>query len=159
MRPIHWLVPCLISATFAACGGGQKSAEAPTGEVAQAATPSDVAAPAEKAWKDMNREERMEFMGLTVMPAMQELFVAFDPEGYRDFKCQTCHGADMKEVDFKMPNGLYALPAEDPITAAKEYDEKTTTFMMESVVPNMATLLGEKPGIELRCTSCHATEE
>ncbi len=159
MKALNWLVPCLVAASFAACGGGQKSPESPADESPSEVEASESEEPAGKAWKDMDRDERMEFMGLTVMPAMQEIFSEFDAEGYKEFKCQTCHGDDMREVDYKMPNGLYALPLEDPITASKDYDEATTTFMMEKVVPKMAELLGEEPVTELKCASCHDVEE
>jgi hypothetical protein len=137
------------------CGGTTPPAEQPdTTEAAVEAAPE--AEPT--AWKDMDREQRMEFMGVTVMPAMKEMFQTFDAAGYTEFKCQTCHGDDMEAADYKMPNGLYSLPPADPVAAAMEYDEKVTKFM-EQVTPKMAELLQEEPGKEFNCLSCHESDE
>ncbi len=162
MKALKWLVPCTTAALITACGGGQKPAEDPTGETTDAVTEGETEGEAgggEKEFHDMNREERMEFMGLVVMPEMQKLFSEYDAEGYKEFKCQTCHGNDMKEVDYKMPNGLYGLPAEGTIEASKEYDAEVTDFMMNKVLPKMAELLHEEPGKEFTCLSCHEKEE
>ena len=103
----------------------------------------------------------MEFMGLYAFPQMRSLFVAFNPKAYKTFRCQTCHGADMEAVDFKMPNGLYALPVEGAEKAALEYDEPTARFMIDRVLPAMQTLLA-KDDPELQksfgCHGCHAKE-
>lgn len=155
MNSTKWLAPVVAGAVIAACAGGQAQPEAPAAEGAGAAESSS----AEKGWKDMDREEQLEFMGLVVLPEMKKLFAEYDAEGYAEFKCQTCHGEDMKEVDYKMPNGLYGLPKAGTIDASKDYDPEITAFMMEKVVPKMAELLGQKPVEELSCFSCHDTEE
>lgn len=157
MKTSIWLIPCVVGVVLAACGGGQKPAEDPTAETSEAATSTDSAAT--KKYADMNRDERMEFMGLVVMPEMEKLFTAYDAEGYKEFKCQTCHGQDMKEVDYKMPNGLYGLPKEKTIEVSTEYDAEMTKFMMDKVSPKMAELLGKNLGTEFTCLSCHETEE
>lgn len=150
-----------VGVLMVGCGGSTPTAQEP-GTSSEAATEADTTAasgePAQLEWKDMNREQRLEYMGVTVMPAMKTLFQEYDAESYAEFKCQTCHGEDMEAVDFKMPNGLYALPAADPITAAKEYDAEVTTFMMEKLTPKMAELLGMEPGKEMTCMSCHEAE-
>ncbi|MEN9577041.1 MAG: hypothetical protein RJA70_50 [Pseudomonadota bacterium] len=157
MKTLNWLIPCAISAAVVACGGGQKPAEDPAGEKSEAATASEGAAT--KKYTDMNREERMEFMGLVVLPEMQKLFVEYDAEGYKEFKCQTCHGQDMKAVDFKMPNGLFALPEEKLIETSTDYDAEMTKFMMDKVGPKMGELLHKPFGTEFTCLSCHETEK
>lgn len=106
----------------------------------------------------MNREQRLEFMGTTVQPAMDKLFKEYDPVGFKVFKCQTCHGQDMRAVDYRLPNGLYALPETDTLEASKDYDERMTQFMMEQVTPKMAELLGTEPGKAFGCFSCHEKE-
>lgn len=144
-----------------ACGGTTPAAQEPgatSDAVEQRADAAGALGEGEVAWKDMNREQRLEYMGVTVMPAMKALFQEYDPEGYAEFKCQTCHGEDMEQADFEMPNGLYALPAADPITAAKEYDAEVTAFMLEKLTPKMAELLGMQPGEEMTCMSCHEAE-
>jgi hypothetical protein len=102
-------------------------------------------------------------MGLVVFPTMKGLFQKFDPKGFADFKCQTCHGDNMKEVDFKMPNSLFALPAHNTWQAALDYDADTAKFMGEQVLPKMTELLDQKPfdehtGKGFRCLNCHPTE-
>jgi hypothetical protein len=116
----------------------------------------------ETPWKEMSREQRMDWMAVAVFPKMRQLFQAQDPEKYGDFACQTCHGVQMERVDFKMPNDLFALEKADTIAHAKEYDDKTTDFMLAGVVPEMAQLLGRRPytietGKGYGCTGCHPT--
>jgi hypothetical protein len=100
-------------------------------------------------------------MGLYVFPKMRATFQAFSPKAYEVFRCQTCHGIDMEEVKFKMPNHLYALPASGAEQAALDYDEKTARFMIDTVVPAMRDLLGSGDpqfAQTVNCHTCHATE-
>lgn len=115
----------------------------------------------ELAWHDMNREQRMTFMGTTVMPAMKE---AFKQQGFDTFKCANCHGADFKEVDYKMPNDLTPLDPENPIQSGMDLDEEVTKFMVSTVLPQMAEMLGEETDVttgkgEFGCLSCHLPAE
>jgi hypothetical protein len=133
-----------------ACGGSTKGAEN-----AGAYEPTS-----ETPWKDKSREQRMDWMGIAVFPRMRRLFLEEDSEKYEDFACQTCHGKDMEMVDFEMPNDLFALSAKDPFGQAKEYDEKTTDFMLALVVPQMAQLLDEaaftlENQTGFGCAGCH----
>jgi hypothetical protein len=118
----------------------------------------------ETPWSDKTRAERMEFMGLFFFPKMRAIFQKHDPGGYAQFRCQTCHGEDMEAVNFKMPNGLYTLPAVDPVKAAHEYDEKTTAFMTAEVEPAAQELLGiprtagTDPLAGQSCSLCHGRE-
>ena len=95
---------------------------------------------------------------------MRHLFQGWNAKSYGDFGCATCHGPDFEVVDFKMPNSLYALPEKDTIAGATEYDETTTKFMVEHVVPKLASLLGEKvgkpedPAHGVTCFTCHPHE-
>lgn len=106
----------------------------------------------------------MEFMGLFFFPKMKAVFQKHDPAGYRQFRCQTCHGDDMEAVNFKMPSGLYTLPKVDPVKAAHDYDEKTTAFMTGEVEPAAQELLGivQVPGTDQgpgrSCSLCHGAE-
>jgi hypothetical protein len=141
----------LLGAAFGlgACGS-KKGAEDASGYSPKSETP----------WKAMSREQRMDWMAVAVFPKMRQLFQAQDPEKYADFACQTCHGLQMERVDFKMPNDLFALDKADTIAHAKEYDDKTTDFMLAGVVPEMAQLLGRRPytietGKGYGCMGCH----
>lgn len=153
---------------LAACGASQPASETPAAgqDSATAAEPPPAEEPGAPAvpWHDKTRAQKMEYMGLVVYPRMKEAFVAFDAEGFKDFKCQTCHGEDMEAVDFKMPNALYALSATDPMGSARDYDEKVAAFMTETVVPAMTELLGEEPYRPethqgFGCFECHQKEE
>lgn len=103
----------------------------------------------------------MEYMGLYVFPQMRALFRTSNPNLYKSFRCQTCHGTDMEAVRFKMPNHLYALPETGAEQAAIAYDEKTARFMIDTVVPAMRDLLGKNdPELAraVNCHTCHAKE-
>ena len=129
-------------------------------EGGETAEPEEAAAP--KTWADMDRKARLALMGTQVLPKMKEAFQTHDGENFKEFKCQTCHGDDMKEVDFKMPNAITPLGA-DPIASGKEIDEETTKFMVEVVVPQMAEMLSlevQDDGLGAAgCFSCHLKEE
>lgn len=135
-------------------------AEAPSGEAAGEEKPSGAS---DVPWEQKNHQQRLEYMGLVVYPKMKELFQAYDPEYFGEFKCQTCHGEDMEAVDYEMPNSLIALSAENTIEEAMSYDPETSKFMAEKVVPKMAELLGEDPvdpqeGSGFGCFACHQKE-
>jgi cytochrome c553 len=152
-RAIRYGLTAVLVSVPLACGSGQATAETPANEPAAA---QEAPADAALTWATMNREQRLEFMGLTVLPEMKQLFQKYDAS-YAEFKCQTCHGDDMKEVDFKMPNGLFPLTKPNPIPAAKDYDEQVTNFMQTEVVPRMGELLGTADSFN--CFACHDTEE
>jgi hypothetical protein len=155
-RVAHTMAACTFGA-FGAFGvlsgcGSHKGAEDASAYSPKSETP----------WKDMSREQRMDWMAVAVFPKMRKLFLEQDAEKYEDFACQTCHGREMERVDFKMPNDLFALEKADTVAKAKEYDEKTTDFMLGGVVPEMAQLLGRKPftiesGKGYGCIGCHPT--
>jgi hypothetical protein len=152
----------IVAIVVAGCGGGSPAQDASDvesasseGEGADAPTESE----AEIAWADMNRDQRMEYMGLTVLPGMKALFEQYDPKGFAEFKCQTCHGDDMQAVDYAMPNGLFALSKPDPIPDSMDYDADMTKFMLEKVKPEMAKMLGQESNPEFGCFNCHDAEE
>ncbi len=127
--------------------------EAPeTPDTPDAEAPSDEAAAAEKKWADMNFDERKKYMSKVYYPAMKEKFQAYDAEGFAKFTCDTCHGEDGKEKNFAMPNGVSPLDPADPVANGKDMDEKVTQFMMDVVVTETASMLGEHEG---KCMTCH----
>jgi cytochrome c553 len=109
-------------------------------------------------WSRKTRPERMEFMGLFFFPKMRAIFQSHEPRSVAPFRCQSCHGRDMEAVDFKMPNGLYALPADEPEKAALAYDEKMAKFMAVEVEPAAEGLLGMDPTTGRSCHLCHENE-
>lgn len=101
----------------------------------------------------------MAFMAAHVEPRMRQVFQEQDPDYYSDFDCATCHGRDADLIDFRMPNDLYALPAESPMAEAMDYDPEVAAFMAGSVVPTLAKLLAEKVGPNgVNCHTCHPVE-
>jgi hypothetical protein len=154
MTPLR-LLPVAAFLLAAACSGSGSGTRVPAGG------PS-LGAP-EVPWHGKSHDERQAFMAAHVEPAMKKIFQKFKAKSYGDFGCETCHGSDMEFVDFKMPNAIYALPEKDTIAEATSYDEETTKFMVEQVVPTFARLLSESPkepghagGVS--CFTCHPHE-
>lgn len=134
--------------------------EAPAGDGDAGAEGGEPAAGGEVSWHDMDDDARMTYMGTVVMPTMKE---AFMQQGFDSFKCANCHGADYKEVGFKMPNDLTPLNPDNPIQSGMDLDEEMTKFMVSVVTPKMAELLGEETDPttgkgEFGCLSCHLSE-
>lgn len=137
------------------CGGSGKGATDPAGVGSGESA---------IAWKDKTRAQRMDWMGLQVFPQMKAAFKEFDANRFSEFECQTCHSEEMEIVNFKMPNTkIYALPVENTVQSAREYDEQVTDFMLNVVTPKMAELLDmpvynpeTKSGFG--CFGCHPTE-
>lgn len=137
--------------------------DAPAAEGGEEPAASEPGAP-DVAWGDKSFKQRQEFMGVVFLKEMKTMFQAHDENTYKGFKCQTCHGDDMKEQNFAMPSdSIYPLPTKDTIKAAMDYDEKVTKFMIEEVVPKSAELLNMDPydpatGKGFGCFGCHPTE-
>lgn len=111
-------------------------------------------------WAAMDRDARLTYMGTDVLPKMKD---AFKQRGFDTFKCANCHGADYKEVDFKIPNDLTPLNPDNPIQSGMDLDEEMTKFMVSEVLPQMAEMLGKKTDVttgkgEFGCLSCHLSE-
>lgn len=141
-------------------------AAAPPADVPPAA-PADVAAPPADAasdapagaWATMSRAEKMGFMEDTVLPEMQRMFREFDARKFARFTCATCHGANARAVNFRMPNGL------DPLTPSRIPARYTSqrpmdVFMTRRVLPRMAQLLGKpvhtpQTQAGFGCFGCH----
>jgi hypothetical protein len=139
-------------------GGADSGADVGADDGAEAG--EDTGGSGEVVWKDMDREARLTYMGTTVMPTMKE---HFKQRGFDTFKCANCHGNDYKEVDFKMPNDLTPLNPENPIQSGMDLDEDMTKFMVSTVLPEMAKMLGKETDVttgkgEFGCLSCHLPE-
>jgi hypothetical protein len=152
---LQWPLLALLSGVLG-CGGGAKGASDPA---AASAGKSEI------PWKDKTRAQRTDWMGLQVFPKMKSAFQEHDGSRFADFKCQTCHSDEMEMVDFKMPNTkIYSLPRTNTVQSAREYDEKVTDFMLNTVTPRMAELLDmpvydpeTKSGFG--CFGCHPSED
>jgi len=159
----------------AACGGSSpKPAEPPGGGGAAAGSgggaeeEGPVVGPPQVAWKDMTEKQRGRFMGKVVMPTMKPLFQTFDPKGFKDFDCETCHGEGAKKHTFKMPNpDIFVLPGDEAGFAALAKEKGDwMKFMATQVKPQMAKLLdmpefdpahADKGGFG--CFACHTHKE
>lgn len=139
------------------------AAETPAADEPAPAADVEPGAPGVK-WADKTFKQRQEHMGIVFFPAMKKSFKAHNEGEFAKFKCQTCHGDDMKERNFAMPtDSIYPLNEKDPITGAMDYDEEVTKFMMEQVVPEAAAMLDMEPfnpetGEGFGCFGCHPTE-
>jgi hypothetical protein len=112
-------------------------------------------------WAAKNIEQRFGFMAAQVHPTMTKLFVDYDPDKV-GFDCSNCHGSNMEQVDYEMPNkALYALPKNRPYDDAIDYDDKIAVFMMTKVTPALQDLFnrGEGPPTKASCFSCHPVAE
>jgi hypothetical protein len=141
----------LCALVAAACGGSPTPA--PESQAPESGTT--------KAWGAMAADEKGAFMASDVLPKMGELFKPENP----GFGCASCHGANMQEVGFKMPNTLAPLDPENmPFGAADEKIAKAAAWMKSDVTPRMAGLLGEPPYDPATkqgfgCFGCHAMKK
>jgi hypothetical protein len=178
MKNVQVLCAAVVSSALVGCKEQPPTTPPPTGadgaaldanpEAEADADPQGAAAgqPGQPGvpWADKDAKARQQWMVTAVMPKMKAMFKAHDEANFQGFKCQTCHGDDMKAKKFAMPSdSIYALDPKRPVEAAMEYDEDVTKFMVEQVVPEMAALLDTTPldpatGQGLGCFSCHPSE-
>ncbi len=118
------------------------------------------------AWKDMNHQQREEYMKKVVMPKMKAEFIAFDAKHFGRMNCMTCHGDGAKDETFKMPNPkLPKLPSTpEGFQKLKEKFPDMLNFMSTTVKPDMAGLLGmpaysQQNPKGFGCNNCHTSEK
>lgn len=158
-------IATLILLVTAGCGASPEPATT-TSATAQGTGETAPAGPPEP-WAEMGFDARRRYMGRHVLPAMTELFEAYDPEEFSAFSCDTCHGEDMRERMFAMPSP--SLPALYPTghprqRAMVEEHPEMVRFMFNRVVPRMQQLLGAEPfdeatGTGFTCYACHPHAE
>jgi hypothetical protein len=147
---IRHACPFAIALVSVACAGAKPGPE------------SSVAGP--KRWSEHSAGERMSLMTTVVLPRMREAFQTNDAALYDVFNCATCHGAGAKDKTFRMPNAeLTKLDPRDSFASNKDLNAARYSFMTETVVPEMARLLGEpvfdpKTGKGFGCLACHVTK-
>lgn len=179
MTPANKLLGLVVLGLAAAlpvaisCGGGQPEAVTPAGPTPPSAPTT--AAPATAApdaggalaWKDMNHDQRRDYMKSTVLPKMKAEFAAYDSKHFGNITCGTCHGDGMKDGSFKMPNPkiMPKIPNDMPSFEKLSKDKPDAVkFMSTKVVPLMAQMLGEEPmdpktGKGFGCHECHTSDK
>ena len=170
-RPSCWVRFVVVAGIASGCGsasdgtgateamtestqGGE--AEADAGEHPSAIEALGISGP-DVPWEEMSDFDREMYMVGKVLPIMQELFRGHDPERYAEVACETCHGEEMREVEFRMPvASMFVVPPEG--TPAYESMvatfPETVRFMREDVTPAMGTMLGADG---FTCAGCHPT--
>ena len=111
----------------------------------------------DKPWGEMTHDEQEWYMIGKVLPIMKEVFGRHDAERFApsSYGCETCHGPDMREVEYRMPaSNQYRVPNR----GTPAWDSMVrifpdmVRFMEEDVTPTMGTLLGIE---NYTCTHCH----
>jgi len=156
---------------LALAAGGAPPAEATTDTTDTATDASattggdteDVVPSPPTPWEEMSMDDRRRWMGTEVLPRMAPLFEEHDAERFGGFGCESCHGDDMVDRSFEMPNpGILALHptgSEEQQQMVQEHPEMVR-FMFNRVVPTMQTLLGAPDfdvatGEGFSCYYCH----
>jgi hypothetical protein len=109
----------------------------------------------------MTWEDRHDQMTWVVLPNMAKHFQDFAGAADATLTCRTCHGPDPEAVSYRMPRGLPALdPRHLPSASDPGERGRTAKFMIETVTPAMADLLGEplydaKTQRGFGCFKCH----
>ena len=143
---------------LAACGSKPPPPTTPPPPVATAVLP-DV------PFDQLDPEQQVQFMKQKVVPAMKPMFQNHDGKKFAEFGCKTCHGKQVDDGHYDMPN------AELPKLVFKEFKAGTSKFakadvewMAKEVKPTMAKLLQlpeftpDRPN-GFACNACHPTEE
>lgn len=151
------LVALGSSTIVAACGGGQPQADSAAQQSTEATPPAQQPS---IPFDEMSSSEKMKHMKNVVKPHMAKVFQEADAKAYADFACTTCHGPGARQGNFEMPTD--SLPKLDDEEMAEH--PEVTQFMIDRVVPEMATLLGEQPYNQetqtgFGCFDCHMKKE
>jgi hypothetical protein len=160
MRKITVVMAVLLAA---ACGSKSSTPGGPGGGGTGPTEPAPGPLAAGQ-WETMDHEARADFMSKAVLPAMAEKFKAFDPDRFGDFDCVTCHGDGANDHSFKMPNPDLDALSMDEIQNPDADHKAITEFMMTTVKPTVANLLG-KPEYSAEnpqgfgCFNCHTMKE
>ncbi|MCB9597618.1 MAG: hypothetical protein H6719_33175 [Sandaracinaceae bacterium] len=112
--------------------------------------------PPEVPWSEMSHDDREMDMVSRFHPIFREIFSTHDAEEYGEFGCGDCHGEDMSDRNFEMPNPhLPPVPAAGSAEYTAERAEHAAdyAFMEEHVLPPMQTMLGM--GETFTCNGCH----
>lgn len=102
--------------------------------------------PPPRPFDDLSHEEQEMWMVSNVLPIAAEDFRAYDANRYAQVDCATCHGDNAEANHYEMPtNAIPPLPTPGSDAWNRMSQGRAFQFMAETVVPTMATLLGEQP--------------
>jgi hypothetical protein len=166
---IHTGVKALLAFSFvAACASEAPPPVTPSASppASAAAAPPAVAAPTTPPgpgdWDAWSHDKKLVYMKAAVQPKMGAAFRDLDPAKYAAPKCTLCHVSGAKDTTFKMPDpGLPKLPSNpDDFKALSAKKPQMFDFMVKTVVPQMAGLIGEPPYDPAKqagfgCFGCH----
>ena len=102
-------------------------------------------------WANMSAEERNDYMIGVVLPIEAESFAHWaqssgQGDRFAQFECENCHGDDAEAHHFAMPSrSLLALAAPGSPQWEQMSHGPAFAFMHETVVPEVATMLGVQP--------------
>jgi len=111
-------------------------------------------------FEKLDQDQRAEFMKQKVLPVMKPLFQKHDPKEFAEFGCQTCHGEDVKDGHFDMPNPK--LPKVNFKDMSK-FKQEDIEWMDKEIVPAMGKILNlplyskDNPK-GFGCLACHLME-
>ena len=154
---ISWVVLSVVVASASACKKEPSTPPQPTSSAAEPAPSAEVVIPA--TWSDdMAKEQKVAFMKKKVVPATAPVFQAQDPEA-KAFGCKSCHGPEMKDPQEFLPK----LTMKDGKITSFADKPEVSKFMMEKVVPAMASAMGMQPFDPATkqgfgCGGCHAVD-
>jgi hypothetical protein len=155
-RPVLPLVAGALAAMLLCCSEAGPPPGAPAGKAG--------GPPAAGEWKTWSHERKVAYMKDIVVPEAKPAFASWEPKRFPDLDCKTCHGASVADNSYKMPNP--ALPKLEPgkITELAQTNPKAFGFMLTTLVPLTAKLLGEpvwdhKTMSGFGCFKCHTAQK
>ena len=156
MRGTTRTILLALTTVYVGCGGsGSTDATMPSSSKKGSAIAAMGITGPDMPWDEMTVADKEFYMVGKVNPIMQELFASYDAEEYSGFDCETCHGEEMREIEFKMPApSMYVVPPEGTPGhrgMLKTFPD-TVAFMEETVTPAMGKLLGIE---DFTCAGCH----
>lgn len=154
------LAPLALLSLSLFAGCGDKDDSGTDSGTDDSATTDDSAE--EVAWADMDRDQRLAYMGGTVLPWAKETIEGVEGHnGTVTVTCGSCHGPDMEANDYAMPSSPVAL---DPNDMPPPEASALVGVMYTDVVGGMAGLIGQEPfdpstGEGFGCFGCHPFAE
>lgn len=157
-----------LSLVLAACGSSPQSTTTPTDpstptnpqEGASSGSAATVVLP-DVPFADLDQDQRKAFMKQKVMPMMKPIFQNHDAKNFAKFGCNTCHGEQVKQGHFDMPNPK--LPKLD-FNDLSEFKKADLEWMGKEVMPTMGKILNlplyskDNPK-GFGCLACHTVKE